>query len=207
MRARHLLLALLVPPLLGLVMARRVVDDSMSPSIRAGDLVLLGPGGADPGDVVCLTDPADPSRAVLRRVIAVEGQTVTLGRGAARVNGEALRIREMGPFGASAARSEQNRYLIQESARSPVLADQTWAVPTGHRFLLADDRDGALDSRAWGPVPASVGCGVVWLRLGPADLWRGPWSLWAQDGPWIPPSQDPDRRDAQEADKSAPSED
>lgn len=201
------MLALLLPPLVALLAARRVVDDPMSPSIRAGDLVLLGPGAANPGDVVCLADPADPARAVLRRVIAVEGQTVTLGRGAARVNGEALRIREMGPFGASTARSEQNRYLIQESTRSPALEDQTWTVPPGHRFVLADDRDGALDSRAWGPVPATFGCGVVWLRLGPADLWRGPWSLWAQDGPWIPPSQDPDRRDAQEADKSAPSED
>ena len=207
MRARPLLLALLLPPLVALLTARRVVDDAMSPSIRAGDVVLLGPGGADPGDVVCLADPADPSRAVLRRVIAVEGQTVALGRGAARVNGEAHRVREMGPFGANTARSEQNRYLIQESSRSPALADQSWTVPPGHRFVLADDRDGALDSRAWGPVPATFGCGVVWLRLGPADLWRGPWSLWAQDGPWIPPSQDPDRHEAKEADKSAPSED
>jgi hypothetical protein len=123
------------------------------------------------------------------------------------VNGEALRVREMGPFGAGAARSEQNRYLIQESPRSPALADTTWTVPPGHRFVLADDRDGAIDSRVWGPVPATFGCGVVWARFGAADLWRGPWSLWAQDGPWIPPSQDPDRQEAPEADKSAPSED
>ncbi|MCK6523625.1 signal peptidase I [Myxococcota bacterium] len=195
MRARPLTFALLLPPLLALLSARRVVDDSMSPSIRAGDLVLLGPGRAAPGDVVCLSDPGDPSRAVLRRVIAVEGQAVQVGRGVARVDGEAMRVREMGPFGEGAARSEQNRYLIQESARSPALEDQVWDVPEGHHFLLADDRDGALDSRAWGPVPAELGCGRVWLRVGPADLWRGPWALWAQDGPWIPPSQDPARAD------------
>lgn len=207
MRARPLLLAALVPPLLALAAARRVADDSMSPSVRAGDLVLLAPLGADRGDVVCLADPGDPSRSVLRRVIAVEGQRVELGRGAPRVDGEALRVREMGPFGQGAARSEQNRYLIQEAAPSPALAETRWTVPPDHRFVLADDRDGALDSRAWGPVPATLGCGVVWLRVGPADLWRGPIAFWAQDGPWIPPSQAADRHEAPEADKSAPSED
>ena len=42
--------ALLTPPLVGFRLAR-VLDDEMSPSVRAGDWLLLGPGRVDPGDV------------------------------------------------------------------------------------------------------------------------------------------------------------
>jgi hypothetical protein len=45
-------------------------------------------------------------------------------------------------------------------------------VPEGHWYLLAEDRDGALDSRFWGPVPEAAISGVARLRVGGTDAWR-----------------------------------
>ena len=53
----------------------------------------------------------------------------------------------------------------------------TFEVPEGHWFLLADNRDGAVDSRWWGPVPESRIQGVVRLRQGPEDPWRSAWQV------------------------------
>ena len=45
-------------------------------------------------------------------------------------------------------------------------------VPPGHRYLVADNRDDAMDSRWWGPVPDTAIDGVVRLRWGEPSTWR-----------------------------------
>ena len=48
-------------------------------------------------------------------------------------------------------------------------------VPDGHVFLLADDRDHAMDSRWWGPIPTATIRAVVQIREGDAHTWRPGW--------------------------------
>ena len=171
-----------------LVPLRTVAGDEMSWSLRAGDRVWIVPDRVRRSDVVLVTDPLDPSRQVLRRAIAHGGQKVRFEEGAVRVDGKRIRQQEMGdppapPEGLgqtvlkeviwSKPPARANRYF-------PTISDRAarWSapgvveVPEGHWYVLADNRDEALDSRWWGPIPESAIHGVVRARYGEADIWR-----------------------------------
>ena len=169
--------------ILALAPVRSVTGDEMSPTIRDGDVVWVVPGlEVLRGDVVAVTDPLDPSRVVLRRAIAPGGTEVHFTDDGVRVDAKRLRIRDMGTAGAYGVYQEilwskppaRAVKWLTRRVRKPAVhwEAEPVEVPSGHWYLLADDRDDALDSRWWGPVPVASIRGVVRLRYGPADLWR-----------------------------------
>jgi signal peptidase I len=173
-------LALLVFTAVG----RRVADSEMAVSIREGDWVWILPVAVRKGDVVALPNPLDPSKTVLRRAVAGPGETVLYDRnGAVKVGAKRIRQKEMGSEGDWKVVEENiwskppARSIIWRIVRKkmPILWEMKSGieVPEGHWFLLADNRDGAVDSRWWGPLPESSFSGAVRLRLGPKDRWRG----------------------------------
>ena len=133
----------------------RVQAHSMEPTYRPGDHLLVrswGAGEALPhrGDVVVVAAP-DGSDLV-KRVAAVAGDEVGIADGLLVVDG--VEVREP--------------YLDQGSV------DSTWfgpvVVPAGHVFVLGDHRDDSVDSRRFGPIPASAVRGTVVARLWPLRL-------------------------------------
>jgi signal peptidase I len=168
----------------------RVDSNGMAPSITPGDWVLWLPLDPRQGDVVLVNDPSDPGRRVLRRAIAVPGQSLTLSKPGVAVDGQPWRWREMGRGPEWVAYSEQDSWLVQTADRRFDEASVTLDAGPGW-LLLADHRDGPVDSRQWGPIPSQDIKGRVWLRIGAADAWRGTLSWRAQDGPWLPPSKVP----------------
>lgn len=162
--------------------------------MRAGDWVLLGPGTASTGDVVRLQDPLEPERTVLRRIIGLSGLTVSLQPGRIEVQGEGLRTREMGRDAEHLVLSEANSWLVAYQVRLMRDPPLEVEVPTARVFVLADNRDLALDSRHWGTLPYEQVQDELWLRIGPPDAWRGRWSWGGRDGPWVPPSRVHDGR-------------
>jgi signal peptidase I len=167
---------------------RTVAGDEMSWSLRSGDRVWVVPDRIRRSDVVLVTDPLDPSRRVLRRAIAHGGQKVRVEDGTVRVDGKRIRQQEMGdpPQEGDGPELTVLKEVIwsKPPARAnryfPTISDRAtrWSapgsveVPEGHWYLLADNRDAALDSRWWGPVPESEIHGVVRARYGEADIWR-----------------------------------
>ena len=73
-----------------------VVGESMLPTLHEGDVMLIrdiGYTGPQPGDIVVLTKEFDAARGpIVKRIIAVEGQTVDIDyqTGTVYVDGEAL---------------------------------------------------------------------------------------------------------------------
>lgn len=167
---------------------RTVAGDEMSWSLRAGDKVWIVPDRVRRSDVVLVTDPLDPSRRVLRRAIAHGGQKVRVEDGTVRVDGKRIRQQEMGdpPQADEGPELTVLKEVIwsKPPARAnrffPTISDRPtrWSapgvveVPEGHWYVLADNRDAALDSRWWGPVPESAIHGVARARYGEADIWR-----------------------------------
>ena len=131
----------------------RVSSDSMSPTFRTGDEVLvqkLGAHAREPsaGDVVVARSPASGD-LVIKRVAAVGGQTVGIADGVLKVDGKPVPE----PY--------VDRAQVDGTFFGPV------RVPAGSVFLLGDQRLGSVDSRSFGPVPVGSIVGRVLVRVWP----------------------------------------
>ena len=135
-----------------------VPTGSMEYTIMTGDRVLIDKTafglrvpftpieitqGGEPGrgDVVIFDSPAD-GRRLIKRVVAVGGDTITLENGLASINGEAGEL-----FATSVAQ------LNLESGGGPPIAALT--IPHGYLLTLGDHRGNSFDSRYFGLVEAS----------------------------------------------------
>ncbi|MEU0286366.1 signal peptidase I [Streptomyces sp. NPDC006147] len=112
-----------------------VPTTSMAPTIDAGERVLAERVGGDEvrrGDVVVFKDATWSNAPMVKRVVAVGGDTVACCQdGKLTVNGKEI----------------DEPYLPDDPmARSAVFPEVT--VPKGRLFLLGDERSGSLDSTA-----------------------------------------------------------
>jgi signal peptidase I len=155
-RAVRTRIALLAAAVLVLVLVRafvaepvRVSGDSMAPTLRSGDVVLVARhGGLRAGQLVLLREPGDGG-PVVKRLVAVDGQTVEIRDAYLYVDG--VRVDE--PY-------------VDHSRIDGVYFGPS-RVPEGSVFVLGDSRDGSIDSRVFGPVRTDAVTGRVLLRLWP----------------------------------------
>jgi signal peptidase I len=133
----------------------RVVSNSMSPTIKAGDWLLVSPWRASNakssiqrGDTIVFHLPFDSPAQAVKRVVATAGDHVEVDEQSIRVNGTALRLAE-GP---------------RASLGPPVHSDRSAPivdVPPGYVYVIGDNSSTSLDSRFFGPVPKAAVLGVV----------------------------------------------
>ena len=128
----------------------RVEAGSMSPTLKQGQLVLVDRTDHDVArrDVVVAESPLDGSLLV-KRAVALGGDTVGLEDGVLVVNGEPV------------CEPGIDQALIDGMYFGPV------TVREGSVFLLGDHRDGSIDSREFGAVPLPSVVGEVDARLFP----------------------------------------
>lgn len=89
-----------------------------------------------------------PEEDLIKRVVAVEGETIAISDGFLQVDGVAY----------------QEPYLRSETGM-PDFGPET--VPEDHVFVMGDNRGSSLDSRSFGPVPESEVIGQAVLRIWP----------------------------------------
>lgn len=126
-----------------------VASDSMEPTVMEGSTVLVWrwPAATDrvgQGQLVVFRSPHD-GHSVLKRVVAVAGQTVVIRDGVVHVDEVALDEPYVDPRGVDGTFFREVR------------------VPAGHVFVLGDNRPVSVDSRDFGPVPVEDLVGsVLW---------------------------------------------
>ena len=129
-----------------------VVGDSMSPTFRQGDLAvyLRCVGTFQPQDIIVFQD--GNGNTLIKRVIAVEGDTVHVDALTGRVTVNGVLLSE--PYAVSDGRH-------QDTTEFPL------TVPEGELFVLGDNRDVSLDSRnqELGTVPEASVSGRVFTVL------------------------------------------
>lgn len=109
------------------------------------------------GDIVALRDPQDPSRSLVKRVVALPGQQVGITNGTLNVDGKPI----------------VERYIAEPMDRDvPVVT-----VPPGSIYVLGDNRNNSQDSRAFGPAPQANLLGRVLLRFWPPQIFSLP-AVW-----------------------------
>jgi signal peptidase I len=106
-------------------------------------------GAPRPGDVVVFQFPQNPSRDFIKRVIAVEGQTVEVRGGKLLIDGKVM----------------PEPFLSQPPAYDYGPAK----VPAGQYFVLGDNRNNSYDSHAWGMLDNVFMIGRAELRYWPPE--------------------------------------
>lgn len=157
---------------------------------------ILDTGSPQRGDVMVFRFPGrgpdDPQKGVdyIKRVVGLPGDVIEYRDKQIFVNGEAVPLVPDGVFvGVGQGRGETGDRLLTETLgththqilhRDPESRGSgRFEVPTGHYFVMGDNRDNSLDGRFWGFVPDEnlVGRAVlIWMnfdsRAGGVDFSR-----------------------------------
>lgn len=155
-RVTALVLLLVMFALLLLAEPMRVGSASMAPTLQPGDQVVVDkitPRLLTPQRMDVVAASAPHSRLTLvKRVVGVGGDTVSIEDGLLHVNGKLV------------AEKYVDHDLMDGVYFGPIV------VPRGTVFLLGDNRSTSIDSRAFGPVPEASVRGQVRVRWWP-PLW------------------------------------
>jgi signal peptidase I len=129
----------------------RILVDKVAYGLRVPltDHYLFERSGPSAGDVVLFADPRGGPTLLVKRVIALPGQTVMLRQGVLYVDG--TRVEHLGEVTHAAGEPDFDAF-------GPVV------VPPDHLFVMGDNRAASLDSRAMGAVPRELLRGRV-LRV------------------------------------------
>jgi signal peptidase I len=126
----------------------RFDGNSMETTLSDGNYILvdkLAYPQNDPqrGDIVIFRFPLDEEQELLKRVIGLPGDVVSINDGQVSINGASI-----------------NEPYVSEKATYT----GEWTVPKGEYFVLGDNRPNSSDSHAWGFVPRKNIIGkAVWI--------------------------------------------
>lgn len=138
-----------------------VPTGSMAPTLVPGDHVLAWKlayrlGEPRRGDLAVFSDPEGGEDALIKRVVGLGGDTVEVQDGVLHVNG----VPRHEPY--------VDYAMVDSIYFGPV------TVPSGHLFVMGDDRWNSRDSRDFGAVPEGDLAGKVVARIWPPDRLGSP---------------------------------
>ncbi len=128
------------------VQAYKIPSSSMEDLLLGGDFILVNKiyyhyKEPQPGEIIVFKYPLNPSKDMVKRVVATEGQTVEIINKIVYIDGKIVPDPIL-------AKHIDPRVLPQDySTRDNFGPAQ---VPAGHLFVLGDNRDDSQDSRDWG---------------------------------------------------------
>lgn len=134
----------------------RVDGFSMNPTLQNGEYILVNRlayklGEPVRGDIVVFSFPMDPKQELIKRVIGLPGETISVQDGKVLVNGLPL----------------DEPYIA-----APPIYNNTWVIPEGQLFVLGDNRNESKDSHEWGMLPMENVVGRAILIYWPPQEWK-----------------------------------
>jgi len=137
-----------------LAQATRVYGQSMEPNLHTDQRLVIEKlshhfHGPRRGDVIVIHDPGGSPELLIKRVIGLPGERITVTDGRVYVDGTPL----------------DEPYLAQPTQGS----GRSWIVPPLNVFVMGDNRGASRDSRIFGPVPLDYIVGHAVLRYWPPE--------------------------------------
>ncbi len=134
----------------------KVEGVSMIPTLQDGEYILVNRlaykiGEPQRGDIIVFTSPTNEGQDLIKRVIGLPGETITIRDGVVKVNGVPL----------------SESYIAQAPAYTG-----EWVVPEGQLFVLGDNRNDSQDSHQWGLLPIENVIGKAVLIYWPPKEWK-----------------------------------
>jgi signal peptidase I len=163
-------LTLLVPARLWLLEAHVVRGTSMWPTYADGEYLLIEKMTVHwlplrRGDIVVLRHPRQPRALLVKRVVALPGESVMVERDRVTVEGDARARRDEGR-GTDSWSGEAGR--VPGDTLPPAQRGRRWrgTLTANEIFVLGDRPAASVDSRDFGAVPVDSVVGRVLLRVG-----------------------------------------
>lgn len=135
-----------------------VPSGSMLPTIQLKDrilankLVFRGFDNPKYKDIIVFEDPTDEFPMLVKRVIAVGGQTIDLRNGSVYVDDKLL-----------------DEPYVYGQLTMPQILQMPIAIPEGYVWVMGDNRGNSGDSRSFGPVPVKMIKGRVFSVYWPLN--------------------------------------
>lgn len=153
-----------------------ITSDSMVPTLDSGDRIIvnkISSGSAGRGDIVVfnrpVTDPTESDDDLVKRVVALEGETIAFSQGRVFI-GELLLLEPYLSEGMTTEVPTGNRLF--DACVNQTSADSCTVAP-GHVYVLGDSRDFSFDSRFFGPIPKGSIVGRAFWRVWPIGDFGG----------------------------------
>lgn len=159
----------------------RIPSGSMMPTLLIGDFILVNKftygiripvinqkiipiSSPERGDIVVFRYPKQPEIDYIKRVIGLPGDKVEYKNKQVYINNQAIAQTSIGTYqgvgqgdtmtGVNHVMEDlitvKHEILISPNKRT---IETSYVVPTGHYFVMGDNRDNSNDSRYWGTVP------------------------------------------------------
>lgn len=148
--------AIVIAVLINLFVAQatRVYGHSMEPTLHTNQRLVVEKVSyklhlPHRGDVVVIHMPEHSRELLIKRVIALPGETIEVKDGGVYINGERL--------------AEPYLSVETRGVYGPLV------VPDGHIFVMGDNRGASNDSRSFGPVPIDQIVGRAWISYWPLE--------------------------------------
>ncbi|MDR3961347.1 MAG: signal peptidase I [Eggerthellaceae bacterium] len=140
-----------------------VPSASMETTIMTGDRLFAEKvsyhfADVQPGDIVVFSDPQVPSRVLVKRVIATEGQTISISGGTLYIDG----VAQSEPYVTG------ETYPLSQTAGN-VSISYPYVVPEGEVWVMGDNRENSSDSRYFGSIDEDTIFGKAILTYWPLD--------------------------------------
>jgi len=152
-----------------------IPSQSMQPTLQVGDRILVDKlsyhlHGVGRGDIVVFGRPPLEEQTcsgplvndLVKRVVGLPGETISLHDGTVYINGKALHE----PWLPTGDTTTPGPGAASFSLEKP------FRVPAAEYFLMGANRSASCDSRYWGPVPRSLLVGKVVVRIWPLTRLR-----------------------------------
>jgi len=165
---------------------------SVSPSIRAGDLILLW-RGTKPGfgDLALCPEPKQPDRVVIGRIVGIDNDSIEVKGSTITIDGRRQKTESNCGERKFTESDPATGIEVEQSCEMEVLGgvthkrgnaephplkaqDAAGNVPPGHVWLVSDNRLFPYDSRDFGPVPRETCTETVFFRLVGAEGFADP---------------------------------